>query len=145
MYADVIDSGDWCMSTTARRRDDRRAEATAQIFAYYREKMAFSQRQSRSPHSHVKQVLDRLHRETGAHAFATICDRISIPRDLRPGLLEQLVTAGYITSEDDQVRLTEEGKQVAPAPVTSPDDPTQNPSPSDRESRVRTPNRGKRT
>jgi len=107
--------------------------------------MTFSQRQSRSPHSHVKQVLDRLHRETGARSFAAICDRISIPRDLRASLLEQLVSEGYVTSEGDKVRLTEEGKHVATAPVTSPDDPTQNPSPSDRESRVRTPNRGKRT
>lgn len=107
--------------------------------------MSFRQRQSRSPHSHVKQVLDRLHRETGAHSFAAICDRISIPRDLRSSLLEQLVSEGYVTREGDQVRLTEAGKQLATAPVTSPDNPTQSPSPSDRESRVRTPSRGRRT
>lgn len=107
--------------------------------------MSFNQRHSRSPHSHVKQVLDWLHRERDAHTFAAICDRISIPRDLRQGLLEQLVSAGYVTSEGDRMRLTEAGKQLATAPVRSPDDPTQNPSPSDKESRVRTPSRDRRT
>ncbi len=82
--------------------------------------MNFNQRQSRSPHSHVKQVLDRLVQEAGAGgrattSFATICDRISIPRDLRASLLEQLVREGYVTLDGDKLIVTESGKALAGA------------------------------
>lgn len=111
--------------------------------------MSFNARDFRSPHSHVKQVLDRLYRESSAGnravtSFATICDMVSIPRDLRTSLFEQLVSEGYVTSQGDKVRITEAGSQLATVSVTPPDDPTRNPSPSDRESRVRTPRSGRR-
>jgi predicted methyltransferase len=51
-------------------------------------------------------------------AFATICDMVSIPRDLRAGLLEELVREGYVTRQGDTVRITEAGKALAAA---SPD------------------------
>ncbi len=46
--------------------------------------MTMNQREFRSPHSRVKQVLMRLQHEAGAGsraitAFATICDMVSIP------------------------------------------------------------------
>ncbi len=83
--------------------------------------MSFNDRHSRSPHSHVKQVLDRLVQETGAGgrdttSFATICDRISIPRDLRASLLEQLVREGYVTHQGDTVHITHEGQELAAPP-----------------------------
>ncbi len=107
--------------------------------------MTINQRQFRSPDSRVKQVLDRLNRETGGHSFAQICDMISIPRDLRASLLDQLVREGYVTDEGGQVRLTEAGKALAIAPFTPPpDDGIRNPSPRDNESRVRTPGSGRR-
>ena len=104
--------------------------------------MSFNARDFRSPHSHVKQVLDRLLREAGAGnrastSFAAICDMLSIPRDLRASLLEQLVSAGYVTREGDKVRLTEAGTQLALAPVTEAPGTIQNPSPLNSESRAR--------
>ncbi len=104
--------------------------------------MTFNQREFRSPHSHVTQVLDRLYRESSAGnravtSFSAICNMISIPRDLRAGLLEQLLREGYVTREGDKVRLTEAGTQLALAPVTPPDNTIQNPSPLDSESRAR--------
>jgi len=85
--------------------------------------MTFNERQLRSPHSRVKQVLDRLQQEAGAGKraitpYATICDMISIPYDLRASLLEQLVREGHVTREGDRVRLIEAGKALA---ASSPD------------------------
>ncbi len=70
---------------------------------------------------------------------------VSIPRDLRTSLLARLVRAGYVTSQGDKVRLTATGAQLALVSVAPPADPTQNPAPSDREARVRTPRSGGRT
>jgi len=83
--------------------------------------MSFNARDFRSPHSHVKQVLMRLQHEAGAGrrtiaSFATICDMVSIPRDLRAGLLEDLVREGYVTHQSDTVRITEAGKALAASP-----------------------------
>lgn len=80
--------------------------------------MSFNDRHSRSPHSHVKQVLDRLLREAASGkraitSFAAICDMLSIPRDLRASLLEQLVREGYVTVEGDKLLVTEAGKVLA--------------------------------
>ncbi len=78
--------------------------------------MTVNERHSRSPHSHAKPVLDRLYKEPEPGSptpFATICDRSSIPRDLRPGLLEQLVGAGYVSSAGDRVRLHRGGEAVS--------------------------------
>ncbi len=85
--------------------------------------MTIYQREYRSPHSRVKQVLIRLHHEARAGSraitsFAAICDMVSIPRDLRAGLLEELVREGYVTREGDTVHITESGKALA---VSSPD------------------------
>jgi predicted methyltransferase len=83
--------------------------------------MTMNQRQSRSPDSRVKQVLMRLQHEAGAGSqaitsFAAICDMISIPRDLRAGLLEELVREGYVTRERDTVHITEVGKALVASP-----------------------------
>ena len=83
--------------------------------------MSFNARDFRSPHSHIKQVLDRLLREAGmgkraTSSFTTICDMISIPRDLRAGLLEELVREGYVTHQGDTVHITEAGKALAASP-----------------------------
>ena len=83
--------------------------------------MTISQREYRSPDSRVKQVLRRLQQEetAGSRArtpFAAICDMVSIPRDLRPGLLEELVREGCATQEGDTVRITEAGKALVAAP-----------------------------
>ena len=107
--------------------------------------MTTNQRQFRSPDSHVKQVLDRLNQETGHTSFTHICDMISIPRDLRASLLDQLVREGHITAEGDRVRLTAAGKALATAPATPPPDgPSRNPSPRDGESRARMRGSGRR-
>ena len=104
--------------------------------------MSVTERHSRSPHRHVEQVLDRLYREASVGkraitSFATICAMVSIPRDLRADLLEQLVGAGYVTREGDKVDLTETGTQLTIAPVTDAPNTTQNPSPLDSASRAR--------
>ncbi len=83
--------------------------------------MTIHQREFRSPESRVKQLLVRLQHEAGAGnraitSFATICDMISIPRDLRAGLLEELVREGYVTREGDTVHITEVGKALAVSP-----------------------------
>ncbi len=83
--------------------------------------MTMNQRQSRSSDSRVKQVLMRLHHEAGVGsrattAFAAICDMVSIPRDLRASLLEELVNEGYVTRQGDTVRITESGKELAVSP-----------------------------
>ncbi len=88
--------------------------------------MTMNQRQSRSPDSRVKQVLMRLHHEAGAGSrastsFAAICDMVSIPRDLRASLLEQLVNEGYVTRQGDTVHITEAGKALA---ASLPDETT---------------------
>ena len=79
--------------------------------------MTIHQREFRSPESRVKQVLVRLQHEAGVGSrpitsFAAICDMVSIPRDLRAGLLEELVREGYVTREGDTVRITEAGKAL---------------------------------
>jgi len=105
--------------------------------------MTLNQREFRSPDSRVKQVLMRLQREaeSGSRAipsFAAICDITSIPRDLRAGLLEELVREGYVTRQGDTVCITEAGIALATEPVTSlPVAETRNPSPHDAESRAR--------
>jgi hypothetical protein len=105
--------------------------------------MTLNQRQSRSPASHSKQVLDRLNRETDAGerratSFAHICDLVSIPRDLRAGVLDRLVREGYVSAEGDRVRLTAAGEAFAATPFTPPpDDAPPNPAPRDGESRAR--------
>jgi predicted methyltransferase len=105
--------------------------------------MTINQRQFRSPDSRIKQLIDRIYREAdarnaGTTSFAGICDMISIPRDLRAGLLDELVREGYLTAEDDRVRLTEAGKAIATTQTTAPlDDTPRNPSPNDSESRAR--------
>lgn len=106
--------------------------------------MTMRERHARPAGTRLKQVLDRLYRETGggrraADSFAAVCDMISIPRDLRAGLRDQLVRECYITSQGDRVRLTEAGKQLALAPLPPPPVAIPTPSPADRESRVRTP------
>ena len=83
--------------------------------------MTINQREFRSSDSRVKQVLVRLQREARAGSRATtsftaICDMISIPRDLRAGLLEELVREGYVTRENDTVRITEAGKALGVSP-----------------------------
>ena len=111
--------------------------------------MTLNQRTFRSPQSQMKQFIDRLHRQAGADRqeglpFTAICDMISIPRDLRAGLREQLVDAVLVVVAGDRVRLTEVGRQFAIAAAPGPDGPPSNPSPQDRESRVRTPGSGTR-
>jgi hypothetical protein len=111
--------------------------------------MTLSQREFRSPNSRIKQLIDRLNREAdarnaGATSFAGLCDMISIPRDLRAGLLDELVREGYVTAEGDRVRLTEAGKAFATTPFTAPDDTPANPSPRDGEPRARMRGSGRR-
>jgi len=85
--------------------------------------LTINQREFRSPHSRVKQVLMRLQHEARAGSrpitsFATICDMVSIPHDLRAGLLEELVRAGHVTRQGDTVQITEAGTALA---ASSPD------------------------
>ena len=108
--------------------------------------MTFNERTSRSSESHVKQFVARLYRQVGgvqqgSLAFAAICDMISTPRDLRAGLLAQLLAAGLVERAGDRVRLTEAGRQLAVAAPVADEAPA-TPSPHDRESRVRTPGSG---
>ena len=104
--------------------------------------MTINQRRFHSTDSRIKQLIDRLSREAdarnaGATSFAHICDMISIPRDLRASLRDQLVREGHLTAEGDRVRLTDAGKEFATTPFTVPDDASRNPSPNDNEPRAR--------
>ena len=73
-----------------------------------------------TPNNYVYKVLDQLQRAitaTGrpAAAFVDLCDRASIPRDLRRQLLDELVTGRYVTREGDDVQITKTGEQLAAA------------------------------
>ncbi|HET8626234.1 MAG TPA: hypothetical protein VFL91_02385 [Thermomicrobiales bacterium] len=103
-----------------------------------------------TPNDHVRQVLDQLRRATTATGrpaapFMELCDRASIPRDLRTRLLARLVAERYVTREGDLVHLTEAGRQAASAPPAPPSRaPAAPPPPFDREARVRLPGSGTR-
>lgn len=77
--------------------------------------------------------------------FPHLCDMAAIPRDLRAALLQDLTRRSYVESQggDRTSSLTAAGLQVisTPPPVETSD----NPSPHDRASRVRTPGSGTRT
>jgi hypothetical protein len=110
------------------------------------------QRSDRSERSPMATVLLRLYRErriggNATSSFPMLCDVTSIPRDLRANLLDQLVSAQYVTREGDQIRITEAGQQQAAAPLMQPPpaDTTPNLSPFDSASRVRTPGSGPRS
>jgi hypothetical protein len=104
-----------------------------------------------TPNNHVRHFLERLIREardTGhaAFPFADLCSRAGIPRDLREKLLASLLREKYVAREGDLVRITPAGTKLAGSPPTQspPADPAGNPSPFDRESRIRTPGSGTR-
>lgn len=103
-----------------------------------------------TPNDHVRQLLDQLRRATTATgrqatSFVDLCDRASIPRDLRARLLDRLVAERYVTREGDRVRLAEAGRQLAGAPPAPPSGaPAATPPPFDREARVRLPGSGTR-
>ncbi len=74
------------------------------------------------PETYEQQVLIRLHRATSdgrreTMAFAEICDRMRIPRDLRATLLADLVARQLVTREGGWVGLTEGGKQRVTGPL----------------------------
>lgn len=77
------------------------------------------------PNNHAKLVLERLHGAAaaglaGGTAFATLCERASIPRDLRLALLREMVTLGYVTEvSPGQIKITKKGTQLAVAPSAS--------------------------
>jgi hypothetical protein len=102
-------------------------------------------RADQSGRSPLANLLLRLYRErqiggNATSSFAMLCDVTHIPHDLRGGLLNQLLSAQYVTRAGDQVRLTAAGQHVAVAPpMPPPADPAPTPSPVDTESRVRTP------
>ncbi|MGN6359769.1 MAG: hypothetical protein ACTHMJ_06305 [Thermomicrobiales bacterium] len=72
-----------------------------------------------TPNNYVYQVLDQLQRATApgrpSAAFVDLCDRASIPRDLRKQLLDQLVTGRYVTRHGGDVQITKTGEQLAAA------------------------------
>jgi hypothetical protein len=88
-----------------------------------------------------REVLDRGRTN---YPFPQLCDMAAIPRDLRAALLQDLIQRGYVQSQGGElISLTAAGVQLVstpPPPVESSD----NPSPHDRESRVRTPGSGPR-
>lgn len=87
-----------------------------------------------------REVLDRGRQD---HPFPQLCDMAAIPRDLRAALLHDLMQRNYVESQGgDRISLTTAGLQLTntPPPVETSD----NPSPHDRASRVRTPGSGTR-
>jgi hypothetical protein len=103
-----------------------------------------------TPNTYLQQILDQLQRATAATgrpaaAFGDLCDRASIPRDLRRQLLDQLVAGRYVTRQGDEVQLTPAGQQVANSSFVPPAGaPTRPPPRGDREDRVRLPGSGPR-
>ena len=88
-----------------------------------------------------REVLDRGRPD---HPFPHLCDMAAIPRDLRAALLQDLTRRSYVESQGgDRISLTAAGLQLirTPPPVEVSD----NPSPHDRASRVRTPGSGTRS
>lgn len=81
--------------------------------------MTLHQRHYRSPLTHEMLVIQRLHREQ-SHAFADICDMLSIPRDLRRALFAALIARGYATDGGrGQLHLTALGTATAIAQPTA--------------------------
>jgi hypothetical protein len=73
---------------------------------------------------YAQRLLDRLQREVAAGSrlagsYAALYDVTSIPRDLRAGLLDELVGRGYVTrAGPDQIALTARGRQQATPAAT---------------------------
>jgi hypothetical protein len=88
-----------------------------------------------------REVLDRGRTD---HPFPHLCDMAAIPRDLRAALLQNLMQCNYVESQGgDRISLTAAGLQlIGTAPPVETSD---NPSPHDRASRVRTPGSGTRS
>lgn len=103
-----------------------------------------------TPNTYDQQILAQLQRAITATgrpsaAFVELCDRASIPRDLRRQLLDQLVAGRYVTRQGDDVQITKAGQQLANSPFMPPAGALPGtPSPFDRESRVRLPGSGTR-
>ena len=82
----------------------------------------------REPHfkpktNHVQLVLHRLHQQAPTPAgrgvdFRALCTMVSIPHDLRAGLLQTLVDKGYVTQEaNETIRITKAGTNLALTPL----------------------------
>jgi hypothetical protein len=74
-----------------------------------------------TPNDYVHQVLDQLQRAVAATgrpsaSFMALCDRASIPRDLRGPLLDRLVASRYVTRQGDNVAITRTGQQLVATP-----------------------------
>ena len=77
-------------------------------------------RHRRTP-DYSRPFLVQLHRETTqagrqSASFVEMCDRASIPRDLRSRLFDRLLTEKYITRQGDTVSITSAGITVATMP-----------------------------
>ena len=83
--------------------------------------MSLQEPHRRQSANYSRTFLDQLHRSLQGSSrqtasFVEICDRASIPRDLRTTLLNTLLTEKYITRNGDQVSITPAGKTVATTP-----------------------------
>jgi DNA-binding IclR family transcriptional regulator len=75
----------------------------------------------RSP-DYTRAFLDQLQRELHDKgrkdaSFVELCDRASIPRDLRVRLMNSLLSEKYVTRNGDQVSITPLGTKMATAPL----------------------------
>lgn len=81
--------------------------------------MSLNEPRHSRPNNHVRLLIDRLYSSRPrATSFMALCDRTSIPRDLRSILLQRLVSEKYVTAEGgDTISLTKKGTALAVSPV----------------------------
>ncbi len=64
--------------------------------------MGLNEPQRKQPNDYARLVVEQLHREVVSSgrqesSFTELCNRASIPRDLRAALLQRLLTERYVT------------------------------------------------
>ncbi len=93
--------------------------------------MSLNEPRRKQPNDYARLVLEQLHREVVSNgrqesSFTALCDRASIPRDLRAALLQRLLTERYVTQAGrDTIMITPQGmaRAASPAPASPYDEP----------------------
>ncbi len=95
--------------------------------------MGLNEPRRKQPNDYARLVLEQLHRvvvSSGRQesSFSELCNRASIPRDLRAALLQQLLSERYVTQAGrDTITITPKGTTLATAPIIA--SPHDEPSP----------------
>ena len=85
--------------------------------------MGLNEPRRKQPNDYARLVVEQLHRVVVSSgrkesSFTELCDRASIPRDLRAALLQKLLSERYVTQIGrDTIAITPKGTALATSPV----------------------------